>query len=75
MSNGPASGPTSSKPTGPLVPPLPSRAKRGQRPGKSHRGLWWALALALGVGAGVAGYQWVPNVDTTFDYWLAIVLG
>jgi uncharacterized protein HemX len=57
----------------PRIPPPPKLQARRQR--KSDvRALIWAIALVLGIGAGVAGYQFVPGVELAFDYWLALVM-
>ena len=63
--------------TGPhLVPPPPTRAVQNKRRGrKSDTRYWlWPLALAAGVGLGIAGYQFVPDLDFYFDYWVALAL-
>jgi hypothetical protein len=68
--------PPSPQPAGPIIPPIPSRAKRGRRkPPTDLRGLAWTGAFVIGLAVGIVGYQWVPGVDTTFDYWLALALG
>jgi hypothetical protein len=56
--------------------PAPPRGGAGRRRGAGG-GAWlvWLLALAIGAGLGVAAYQFVPGLDATFDYWLALVLG
>lgn len=60
---------------GPLVPPPPTPVpRRRQRPG-DRRWLVWLGALSLGVVLGIAAYQWLPEVDRYFDYWLALALG
>jgi len=76
MSAAPAQ-PPGPMPDGPLVPPLPSRArKKGSRKRPTNwRGLGWVGALLIGVGLGIAGYQWLPGVDSFFDYCIVLVLG
>ncbi len=54
------------------APPPAAGPRRGTADG---RWIIWLLALAVGVGAGVAGYQFVPGVDGAFDYWLALLAG
>ncbi len=60
----------------PRIPAPPPAAARGGKRGRGDgRWLVWLLALGLGAGLGVAGYQFVPGLDSTFDYWLALALG
>ncbi len=63
--------------TGPnLVPPPPTRAalKRHRPRRGTDRRVWlWPLCLGAGIGLGVLGYQFVPNVDFYFDYWVALL--
>jgi hypothetical protein len=76
MSAGPPHSPNA-PPEGPVIAPLPSRAKkkRGRKPPRDRRALMWAGAFAIGLALGIVGYQWVPGVDTAFDTWLALALG
>lgn len=60
------------KPSLPLIPPPPPTVAR--RRANDGRGLVWLFMLVLGVGVGVAFYQWVPDVSFYFDYWLALAL-
>jgi len=55
----------------PAPPPRDSKRRKGAGGG---RGLIWVGALALGVALGVVAYQYVPRVDSTFDYWVALAL-
>jgi len=60
---------------GPLVPPPPPAiGKRRQKP-IDLRWLIWAGSFALGIALGVSAYQWLPQVDVYFEYWLALALG
>jgi hypothetical protein len=64
---------------GPLVPPPPPREALGKRR-KQQRPtdltwLVWVGSLLVGIGLGVAAYQFAPSVDFYFDYWLALLLG
>ena len=75
MSNG-AAHPPGQLPEGPVIAPLPSRAKKARRrPPTDRRWLLWAGALAVGLGLGIASYQWAPGVDSFVEYWLALALG
>jgi len=56
---------------GPVIPPPPARVGP-RRKRTSVRLLIWPLAFAVGVGLGVAAYQWVPGADFYFDYWVAL---
>ena len=58
----------------PRIPPPPKMDPRRGRTSDA-RLLSWAGALAAGVGAGVAGYHFLPGVARYFDYWLALALG
>lgn len=76
MSNGPVQPPP---PAGaaPRIPTPPSgAAKRGKRAKQAGgaRTLLWIGAFAVGIGLGVTAYQWAPEVDHYFDYWVALVL-
>lgn len=76
MSNDPAQQPPAEG-GAQLIPPLPSRARKGGKPGKPGRDsrvLLWLGAFAVGIGLGVSAYQWVPMVDDAFDYGVALVL-
>lgn len=65
----------SDRPPGPRIPaPPPADERRRARRGDA-RWLIWLGALGVGVAAGVCAYQWLPPIDTTFDYWLALALG
>jgi hypothetical protein len=59
----------------PLIPPLPSKAGKGRKRPTDLRWLLWLGAFVLGIGLGIAAYQWVPAVDDLFDYWVALALG
>jgi hypothetical protein len=62
--------------TGPnLVPPPPPRGQVvRKRKRQSDRRMWmWPLGLLAGVALGVAAYQFIPNVDFYFDYWIALL--
>jgi hypothetical protein len=59
---------------GPRIPAPPPRDPTRRPGGGSLRGLAWLLALALGVAGGISAYQWVPPIDSTFDYWLSLAL-
>ena len=76
MSAGPPH-PPNALPEGPVIAPLPSRAKRkgGNKPPRDRRPWMWLGAFAIGLALGIVGYQWVPGVDTAFDAWLALALG
>jgi hypothetical protein len=56
---------------GPVIPPPPPRVGPRRRR-SSVRLLVWPVAFVLGVGLGVAVYQWVPGASFYFDYWLAL---
>jgi len=56
------------------IPTPPKMPKRRKRRSDAHW-LIWAAALAVGIGAGVAGYRFLPGVERYFDYWLVLVLG
>lgn len=59
---------------GPLIPtPPPAMGKRRNRP-LDLQWLIWAGAFLVGIGLGVTAYQWVPNVDFYFDYWISLAL-
>jgi hypothetical protein len=63
--------------TGRLVPPPPPRdalpQRRRKKGGGGHR-LWlWPLAFAAGIGLGIVAYQYAPDVDFYFDYWVALM--
>jgi hypothetical protein len=75
MSVGPPH-PPSPAPVGPVIAPLPSRARKGhgKRP-RDRRVLMWAGSFLIGLALGIVAYQWVPGMDTAFDYWLALALG
>lgn len=65
--------------TGPhLVPPPPPRTelpKRRRQATRSSGRVWlWPLAFAAGIGLGIAGYQFAPDLDFYFDYWIALAL-
>lgn len=69
-------GQTSLASAAPKIPAPPPAAARGGKRGRSDgRWLVWLVALGVGVGLGVAGYQFVPGLDAAFDYWLALALG
>jgi hypothetical protein len=68
---------SASGPPDPLVPPIPSSKKhRGKYGPKRNdaRAVVWLLALAIGIGAGIGSYRYVPAVKKYFAYWEARVL-
>ena len=63
----PGSGP-------PVIPTPPQRVGGPRRRGANRRWLLWLGAIALGVGAGMSAYRWLPPAKQFFDYWLARLL-
>jgi hypothetical protein len=54
----------------PRPPPRPKRHKKGMDPR-----LWlWPLAVAVGVALGVVAYNYLPDADFYFDYWVELAL-
>jgi hypothetical protein len=62
---------------GPVIPPPPpQQGTRRSRGGTGDgRALSWTIALAVGVGAGIACYQLLPVVYESVDDWVASALG
>ncbi len=62
----------------PVIPPIPSeaqrRARRVRKPPVDLRWLIWVSAFVLGMTLGVVAYQYIPSLDYTFDYWMALAL-
>ncbi len=55
-----------------IPPPPPGGGKRRKQ--SDPRWLIWALALAIGIGAGIGSYR-LDAVGNVFDYWLARAVG
>jgi hypothetical protein len=57
--------------TRPVIPRPPPRDGRRQ----TDRGwLLWPIAFGLGATLGIVAYHWIGPVQSSFDYWLALLL-